>query len=284
MLRQVTLASLLPAAIYLVCGLVIIRFVMSALSKALSKSAIDRTLHKFILTILRIVLYFVLFMTVAGAVGIQITSFVAMLSVAGLAVSLSLQNVLSSASCGVMLLSVKPFKVGDYVEIGGVGGTVREIGFMHTKIATPDNRIIYVPNNEVSSSKIINYTQEETRRVDFVFTADYACPQEEVKLALAEAVAKFPKVLADPAPFIRVSGYKEAVEYTVRLWCRTEDYWELYSDIMEAVPEAYKARNVEMSYPYLNVLLRGEGAEKTEKTQNRSDVKWLKRKYSDSSA
>ena len=127
MLQQVTLASLLPALLYLVCGLLIIRFVMSALSRALKKSAIDRTLHRFILTILRIVLYFILFMTVAGALGIQITSFVALLSVAGLAISLSLQNVLSSASCGVMLLSVKPFKVGDYVEIGGTGGTVREI-------------------------------------------------------------------------------------------------------------------------------------------------------------
>ena len=265
MLQQVTLASLLPALLYLVCGLLIIRFVMSALSRALKKSAIDRTLHRFILTILRIVLYFILFMTVAGALGIQITSFVALLSVAGLAISLSLQNVLSSASCGVMLLSVKPFKVGDYVEIGGTGGTVREIGFMHTKLAAPDNKIIYVPNNEVSTSKIINSTQEGTRRVDFVFTADYACPQEDVKRALREAVAKFPKVLDDPAPFIRVSGYKEAVEYTVRVWCKTEDYWELYSDIIEAVPEAYAAHGVEMNYPYLNVLLRGDGAEKAEK-------------------
>ena len=217
MLQQVTLASLLPALLYLVCGLVIIRFVMSALSRALKRSAIDKTLHRFILTILRIVLYFVLFMTVAGALGIQITSFVALLSVAGLAISLSLQNVLSSASCGVMLLSVKPFKVGDYVEIGGVGGTVREIGFMHTKLAAPDNKIIYVPNNEVSTSKIINYTQEGKRRVDFVFTADYACPQEDVKRALREAVAKFPKVLDDPAPFIRVSGYRGRRIHRARL-------------------------------------------------------------------
>ena len=264
MLQQVTLASLLPALLYLICGLVIIRFVMSALSRALKRSAIDKTLHRFILTILRIVLYFILFMTVAGALGIQITSFVALLSVAGLAISLSLQNVLSSASSGVMLLSVKPFKVGDYVEIGGVGGTVREIGFMHTKLSTPDNKIVYVPNNEVSTSKIINYTQEEKRRIDLVFTADYNCHQEEVKAALRDAVAKFPKILGDPAPFIRVSGYKEAVEYTVRVWCRTEDYWDLYSDIMEAVPEAYAARGVEMSYPYINVLMP-DGGDKTVK-------------------
>lgn len=265
MLQQVTLASLLPALLYLVCGLVIIRFAMSAVTRALARSSIDKTLHKFILTILRIVLYFILFMTVAGTLGIQITSFVALLSVAGLAISLSLQNVLSSVSSGIMLLSVKPFKVGDYVEIGGVGGTVREIGFMYTKLATTDNKIIYVPNNEVATSKIVNYTKEQKRRIDFVFTADYACPPEEVKSALREAVARFPKVLDDPAPFIRVSGYKEAVEYSVRVWCRSEDYWELYSDIIEAVPETYAAHGVEMNYPYLNVLLRDGDSDKAEK-------------------
>lgn len=265
MLQQVTLASLLPALLYLVCGLVMIRFAMSAATRALARSSIDKTLHRFILTILRIVLYFILFMTVAGTLGIQITSFVALLSVAGLAISLSLQNVLSSVSSGIMLLSVKPFKVGDYVEIGGIGGTVREIGFMYTKLATPDNKIIYVPNNEVATSKIVNYTKGQTRRVDFVFTADYACPSEAVKSALREAVARFPKVLSDPAPFIRVSGYKEAVEYSVRVWCRSEDYWELYSDIIEAVPEAYAAHGVEMNYPYLNVLLRDGDSDKAEK-------------------
>ncbi len=217
MLQQVTLASLLPALLYLVCGLVIIRFAMSAATRALARSSIDKTLHRFILTILRIVLYFIPFMTVAGTLGIQITSLVALLSVAGLAISLSLQNVLSSVSIGIMLLSVKPFRVGDYVEIGGIGGTVREIGFIYTKLATTDNKIIYVPDNEVATSKIVNYTKEQTRRVDFVFTAGYACPPEEVKSALREAVARFPKVLSAPAPFIRVSGYKEAVEYSVRV-------------------------------------------------------------------
>ncbi len=262
MLQQVTLASLLPALIYLICGLAVIRILMSAFTRALSKSTFDKTLHRFILTVLKIVLYFILFVTVAGALGIQVTSFVALLSVAGLAVSLSLQNLLSSVSSGIVLLSVKPFRAGDFVEIGGVSGTVLEIGFMHTKLVTVDNKIIYVPNNEVSASKIVNYTQERERRIDLVFTADYACPREEVKRALKEAISGFPKVLADPEPFVRVSGYKEAVEYTVRVWCLTEDYWDLYFDIMEAVPDAYKANGVRMSHPYLNVLLHGDGEKK----------------------
>ena len=153
-----------------------------------------------------------------------------------------------------MLLSVKPFKVGDYVEVGGVGGTVREIGFIHTKVSTVDNKIIYIPNSEVSSSKIVNYTNEDKRRVDFVFSAGYDCPVETVKLAIREAIEKFPQVFAEPAPFVRVGAYKDSViEYTVRLWCKTDDYWNLYYDIMEAVPESYAKHGVEMSYPHLNV-------------------------------
>ena len=153
-----------------------------------------------------------------------------------------------------MLLSVKPFKAGDYVELGGVGGTVREIGFIHTKISTPDNKIIYIPNSEVSSSKIVNYTNEGKRRIDLVFSAGYNCPIETVKLAIREAVEKFPKVYADPAPFVRASAYKDSViEYTVRVWCGTDDYWDLYYDIIEAVSESYARHGVEMSYPHVNV-------------------------------
>lgn len=256
-LGKITLASLVPALLYLVCGVMLTRLVMSAAAKALKGSRIDKTLHRFILTFLRLTLYMLVFMTVAGALGVQISSFVALLGVAGLAVSLSLQGILSNFSCGIVLLSIKPFKAGDYVEIGGVAGTVRDVGFFHTKIASGDNRIIYIPNSEISSTKIINYTATGTRRIDFVFTAGYGCPQEDVKRALRSAVDRFPKVLDDPEPFIRVSGYKEAVEYTVRVWCRTEDYWELYYDIMEAVPEAYAEYGAEMSYPYINVLMHG---------------------------
>lgn len=192
-LEKVTLASLLPALLYLLGGMAVVKIVMRALTKALEKSSIEKTLHKFILTLIRLTLYFIVFMTVAGALGIQITSFVAILSVAGLAISLSLQGVLSNLSSGVMLLSVKPFKAGDYVELGGVGGTVREIGFIHTKISTPDNKIIYIPNSEVSSSKIVNYTNEGKRRIDLVFSAGYNCPIETVKLAIREAVENSPK-------------------------------------------------------------------------------------------
>lgn len=253
MLQKVTFASLIPALLYMTGGLVVVRLVMKALTHALERSGIDKTLHKFLLTIARLLLYFIVFMTVAGALGIQITSFVAVLSVAGLAISLSLQGVLGNLSSGIMLLSVKPFRVGDYVEVGGLSGTVAEIGFIYTKIMTADNRIIYIPNTQVSGAQITNYTQENRRRVDLVFKAGYDSSPEEVKAALLEALAQFPAVLADPAPFVRVSGYGDSVEYAVRVWCATENYWGLYHDVIETVPAAYARHGVSMSYPHYNL-------------------------------
>lgn len=258
MLEKVTLASVLPALLFLAAGLVLIRLVMAAATKALAKSSIDQTLHRFILTSSKLVLYLVLFVTVAGVLGIPVTSLVALLSVAGLAISLSLQSVLSSISCGVMLLSVKPFKVGDYVEVGGLSGTVSEIGFMNTQLTTFDRRVIYIPNNEVSTSKVINYTQEEIRRIDLIVKADYTYTVDEVKRALRLAVSKFPKVLDDPAPFIRVRGYDQQVEYAFRVWCKTPDYWELYFDLLEAVPGAFAESGLEMRPPVVNVRMRGD--------------------------
>ncbi|MDO5116577.1 MAG: mechanosensitive ion channel family protein [Synergistaceae bacterium] len=254
--ENVTLDSLLPALLCLAGGVIAVKIIMGALTKAIGRSAIEKTLHKFILTLVRITLYFLVFMTVAGALGIEITSFVAVLSVAGLALSLSMQGVLSNLCSGVMILSVSPFKAGDYVEVDGVSGTVREIGFIYTKLSTPDNKIVFIPNSDVSSSRITNYNHENERRVDIVFSAGYDCPIESVKRAIMEAVEKFPQVFSEPAPFVRVSGYKDSViEYSLRLWCKSEDYWNLYFDVMEAVPESYAKYGVEMSYPHINVHL-----------------------------
>lgn len=258
MLEKVTLASVLPALLFLVVGLVMIRLLMAAATKALEKSSIDQTLHRFILASTKLVLYLVLFVTVAGVLGIPVTSLVALLSVAGLAISLSLQSVLSSISCGVMLLSVKPFVVGDFVEIGGLSGYVTEIGFMNTQLTTFDRRVIYIPNNEVSTSKVINYTQEEIRRVDLIVKADYTYPVEEVKRALHHTASKFSKVLSDPKPFIHVRGYDQQIEYAFRVWCKTPDYWELYFDLLDAVPGAFAECGIEMRPPVVNLRKRGE--------------------------
>lgn len=266
LLRSVTLASLLPALIYLVAGLIIVKMVMRAVARLLERSSVDKTLHKFILTLAKLVLYFVLFMTVAGALGIQITSFVALLSVAGLALSLSLQGVLSNLASGVILLSVKPFKVGDYIVVGGEDGVVSEVAFMYTKMTTFDNRVIYIPNSQISSSTIENYDAEEKRRVDLTFNVAYGCRPADVKAAISEAVVQIPKTLKDPEPFVRLSAYKECcVVYTLRVWCMTADYWDVYFDALEMIPQNFAKHGVEVTYPHLNVHLTGKPEASPEK-------------------
>ena len=135
-----------------------------------------------------------------------------------------------------------------------MSGTVKDIGLIYTQLCTLDNKDIYVPNSDLSASKIVNYNREPQRRVDLTFGADYTCRPEQVKAALHNAVSLVSGILPEPAPFVRVSGYGESnIEYTVRVWCKTADYWTVYYDLMEAVGAAFDAHGVSMSYPQMNV-------------------------------
>lgn len=192
-------------------------------------------------------------MIVAGSLGIDTSSLLAILSVAGLAVSLAIQDSLSNLASGIVILVSKPFKVGDYVTAGGFSGTVQEIGITHTRLATTDNQIILVPNSAITAAAVTNFSTAEIRRLDLVFSASYDAPAETVKEALAEAV-DIPQVMKDQPVFIRLSKYGDsAIEYTVRVWVRNSDYWTAYFDIMERVKPCFDRRSVEMTYPHVNV-------------------------------
>ena len=252
--EKFTLTTVLPAVLYLLGGLFIIRMLLSFVRGRLDKSNIDVTLHKFLCGALKLVLYFILFMMVASALGIQVTSLVAVLSVAGLAISLSVQGLLSNVLSGLMLLFIKPFKVGDYVEVGGVGGFIKEIGFVHTKILSFENILIYMPNSDVSNGKITNYSTEEKRRFNLNFTVSYDCPPEKVRGVLLEYISSHPKVDKDPAPMVAVSNYKDsAIEYVVRGWADSSVYWDVYWDIYNNMDSLFKKNGLVMTYPHLNV-------------------------------
>jgi small conductance mechanosensitive channel len=254
LLEKFTLTTMLPAILYLLGGLFIIRMLLSFLRRRLEKSNIDVTLHKFLSGSVKIVLYFILFMMVASALGIQVTSLVAVLSVAGLAISLSVQGLLSNVLSGLMLLFIKPFKVGDYVEVGGVGGFINEIGFVHTKILSFENILIYLPNSEVSNGKITNYSTEEKRRFNLNFTVSYDCPPDKVREVLLEYVSSHPNIDKEPAPFVAVSKYKESsIEYVVRAWSDNSVYWDAYWDIHNGLDSLFKKNGLVMTYPHLNV-------------------------------
>jgi small conductance mechanosensitive channel len=204
--------------------------------------------------VVKVILYLIALLIVAQSLGIDVTSLVAVFSLAGLAISLSVQNSLSNLASGVLMLITKPFSVGDYIEAGGIGGTVSEISFIHTKLLTADKKIIFVPNSDIASSKIINYSSEPFRRVDLNFTASYDAPIEKVKEALLNAVNDCKIFCDEPAAFVNVLSYQSSsIEYTVRAWCKNEDYWTGYFSLMENVKKEFDLNEIEMTYDHLNV-------------------------------
>ena len=249
-----TLNKLLSAVLVLIICLVVIKILMAVVTRLLEKSKLERSLHTFIRTSLKAILLFVAILIVASTLGIDVTSLIAVLSVFGLAVSLAVQNSLSNVAGGIQVLGSKPFVVGDYVEAGGVSGTVSDVGIFYTRIKTNDNKLIQVPNSQIANEKIINYTAEEERRVDLKFTTSYDAPVETVKKAIEEVVGSHALIQVTPTPFVRVSNYGDsAIEYTVRAWCATGDYWTVYFDLLEQVKVAFDKAGVEMTYPHINV-------------------------------
>ena len=247
------LPMLLKAALILIVCLIVSRILLAASGKLLDKSKLDKSLHAIIRSTLKVLLVFLTILIVAPALGIETASLLAVLSIAGVAVSLSIQGILGNFFSGVTLLMSKPFKVGDFVTIGGETGTIVETGLTHTKLHTVDNQVILVPNSTVTSSNITNVSAEDKRRVDLTFYASYDSEPETVKAALAEAAA-LPQVLEGEEVVIRLSGYGEhTVEYSVRVWVANADYWDTYFGITERVWDAFARHNVKMTYPHLNV-------------------------------
>lgn len=252
----ITATSVLRVILILIIGYFAIRLLMKMVDRLLERASALEALKVYIHSVVKVLLWFVLVIIVADALGVPITSLVALLSVAGLAVSLALQNTLANLAGGIMLLVTKPFTVNDYVEAGGVSGTVAAVDLSYTTIHTPDQKVIYVPNSELSATKIINYTALGQRRVDVAFTASYDAPTAAVKAAVQEVIDATPQILSDPAPKTVLTAYESSsIAYAVRVWTRTEDYWDVYFAIQEQLREAFEKHHVEMTYDHLNVHL-----------------------------
>lgn len=239
--------------VFIVCYIVS-KILMRVLSKIIKKLPFDKTFTGFVNASIKLILYFITGIIVADALGIDPRSLIALLSVAGLAISLAIQDTLSNIANGLVILVSKPFIVGDFVEVGGVSGIVKVISLNYTKIVTYDNKVIYIPNSDISAGKIINYTDEKLRRVDINVTAAYESPMENVKKALFEAVDTIPEFHKDPKPFICTVAYRDSnIEYGVRAWTDTENYWTAYFALMDNIAVMFKKYNVEMTYNHLNV-------------------------------
>ena len=219
----------------------------------MGRSKLDKSLHGLTRSFTKILLLFITVMVVAGSLGVDTSSLLAVLSVAGLAASLALQDSLANLASGINILLTKPFVVGDYITTGSYSGTVEEIRIAYTKLTTPENQVVMIPNRTVTASVITNFSSEGKRRLDLTISASYDAPTELVKEALREAI-DVPQVLKDEPIFIRLTNYGEsAIDYTLRVWTPTAQYWDARFDILERIRDAFAKRNIEMTYPHLNV-------------------------------
>ena len=252
---SLALDRIFPALLtFLVC-LIVMRIFVKISVKLLDRSQrMDETLRGFIRSAIRIVLWLITAIIVADTLGIPTTSLVALFSVAGLALSLSVQNIMSNLFSGMTLLMTKPFAVGDWVDMAGQSGTIKSIGLFYTVLATGDNKTISIPNSNVTASTVVNYNAETLRRVDMIFSASYEDDTEKVKAAILEAVMQDERIVAEPVPFVGLKEYKPScIDYILRTWCDNADYWGVYFSLNESVRESFKRNGVHMSYEHLNV-------------------------------
>ncbi len=247
--------SACSAVIILAAGVLAIRVVMKLLKKTLEKSRLEKAAHSLITSLASAALYIILFLIVASALGIDVSSIVALASVLTLALSLALQNMVSNIIGGFTILYTHPFHSGDYVEIAGQGGTVKEINMTYTMLATADNKLVSIPNSAVVAAQIVNYSAAETRRVEVQVSASYDAPTQSVLDALVQA-GTVDNVLLDPAPRAVIVSYGDsAIQYSLRLWVKTPDYWNVYFQVNQRVKNIFDEQGIEMTYPHLNVHL-----------------------------
>ena len=248
--------TVVKAAIVLVAGYFLTRWLLKFTGKCLVKSKLNETLHSFLLSCIRIVCYVFIIIMALTMLGIPTTSLITAIGTAGVAIGLALKDSLSNFASGVIILFNAPFQDGDFVEIGGQSGVVQEIGLMTTKLKTFDNRHIIIPNNTVTTSNVVNYSREKNRRLDMDFTISYDDNADRaIELIRGVIASKGELVLSDPAePFVMVTGYQDsAVKITVRVWCKAENYWDLNFAFLKEVRAAFDANNIHIPYNQLDV-------------------------------
>lgn len=253
-LGKITVQTVLTALLMLAAGFVIVHMVMMLIKKALAKSALDVNLQQLVTVIIRVLLLTVVLLIVADFIGIPITSVVTVLGVAGLAVSLAIQDTLANVFGGILLLAAKTFASGDYVQINSLEGTVLKVDLMNTYLLTADNKHVRIPNKDVQTAPIVNYTREPLRRVEVAVNVSYDAPTAAVKAALLKAVERVDTVIDDPAPFAALSAYESSsIRYIVRVWTHNADYWDTYFALTEGVRETLAEDGISMTFDHINV-------------------------------
>ena len=246
---------LIRAAVTMIVCIIVAKIVLSLTNKAVKKMKLEPTANKFVGSLIHVVVYAVAVLVIAGTLGVDVTSLVAIFSVVGAAFALAAQNTLANFFGGILLLVSKPLLAGEYVVTTGGEGVVQEVGLLHTNFLMPDNRVVVVPNNTIVSGVIVNCSRGGTRRVDLNFSISYDADMESVKRVIVEVMEANPMVLREPEPpFARVTAFGEsAVTYTARFWCKGSDFWPVQYDLLEQTKKALDKAGIEIPYNHLNV-------------------------------
>ena len=248
---------ILYAVLIIIIGLKLIKFFAKRCEKAKWYRRIDKSVAHFIVSSLNVLLKVLVFVSAALVLGVPATSFVAILTSAGVAIGLALQGSLSNFAGGLMILIFKPFRVGDYIESAEVSGTVQDISIFYTVLITPDNKTVHCPNGALSNTHVTNYSEQETRRVDIPVSVSYDADVATVKQLLTETAAAIEMILPDQPPFVRLSECADSsLDFTVRVWCKNADYWTVKFDLTEAIQAALVAAGIEIPYPQMDIHVK----------------------------
>ena len=251
--------KILAAILLFVVGRMLIKWGMKLLSKSKFAKNNDETVVRVLTNFISAGLYVILFATVVAILGVPMASMVALIASAGLAIGLALQGALSNLAGGIMIMILRPFQIGNFVDVDGNSGTVKDVGIFYTVINTPDNKVITIPNGTVMANPIINYSKNDRRRVELVFCVDYSSDVEKVKGILLEEVEKHELALKDPAPFARLTKQDEhSLNFTLRVWATPANYWTLHFDLLENIHRRFEEENVHIPFHQLDVHIKDQ--------------------------
>lgn len=245
---------IIGAILIFVIGRILISFIKKLLARVLESRKIDLGVQTFVKSMTNILLIILLAVAVVGKLGVDTTSFAALLASAGVAVGMALSGNLSNFAGGLIVLLLRPYKVGDWIESQGVSGAVRSIQIFHTVLTTADNKVIYIPNGALSSGTVINYSREETRRVDWTVGVEYGENMEKVEEVVQKILAADPRILKDPAPFIALGALDaSSVNVTIRVWVKNSDYWGVFFDTQKKIYATFNQEGIGFPFPQLTI-------------------------------
>lgn len=243
--------KVITALLILFIGLYAIKIIIKSSRKLMQKRGVDITLQKFLGNLIGWILKVLLFITVISQLGVATTSFAAIIAAAGLAIGLALQGSLGNFAGGVLIMIFKPIKIGDFIEAQGESGTVKEIEIFTTKLNTPDNKEVIIPNGALSNGNIVNYSTEATRRVDFTFGVGYDSDIRKTKEIIFDVINNHPLILKEPATAVNLSELADSsINFFTRAWVKKEDYWAVKFDVIEQTKEALDAAGIDIPYPH----------------------------------